>query len=32
MGKVRQGRAHGVLKAESRVKEKMENRKVMDVK
>ena len=31
-GKVRQGRAYGVLRTESRVKVKMENRKVMDTK
>ena len=31
-GKVRQGWAYGVLRMESRVKVKMENRKVMDMK
>ena len=31
-GKVRQGQAYGVSKMESRVKVKMENRKVMDMK
>ena len=32
MGKVRQGRAYGVLRNRSRVKVRMENRKVMDMK
>ena len=32
MGKVGQGQAYGVLRTESRVKVKRENRKVMDTK
>ena len=32
MGKVGQGRAYGVLRMESRIKVRMENRKVRDVK
>ena len=32
IGKVRQGRAYGVLRTESRVKVEMENIKVMDTK
>ena len=32
MGKVGQGRAYGFLRTESRIKIRMENRKVMDMK